>query len=62
MKRLSKEEENEIRNKLDYIADGLYKDYAPASSLKWAHKTIKRLLFDVHMLQKDLEDKIDENG
>lgn len=51
MIRLSKDEENRIRDRLDFIAEDIHNDRCSIDSLEWSHKTIKRLLFDVYMLQ-----------
>lgn len=51
MIRLSKDEENRIRNRLDYIAEDVNNGRCSIDSLKWCHETIKRLLFDIYMLQ-----------
>lgn len=55
MIRLSKDEENRIRDRLDYIAEDVNNGRCSIDSLKWSHETIKKLLFDIYMLQSVTE-------
>lgn len=41
--------ENEIRNRLDNIAESLYHDNISAEDLAWSYNTIKDLLFMLYM-------------
>lgn len=61
MKRLNEREETIIRNMLDNMGDRLYHDVIIPSDAYWAHKTIKRLLFDIYMLQIGMKEREDDS-
>lgn len=60
MKRLNERDEMNIRNWLDEMGDRLYHDVILPEDAYRAHKTIKRLLFDIYMLQGDKKER--DNG
>lgn len=62
MTRLSKDEENRIRDRLDYIAEDINSGRCSIESLRWSHETIKKLLFDIYMLQEVNEKDGGESG
>lgn len=58
MKKLTDDEELEIRNRLDYIGERLYLERKEESAshhwqdLHWAYNTIKSLLYKIHEMER----------
>lgn len=59
MKILTKEEEAAIMNTLDCIHEKLYYDVVLPDDTMWSHKTIKRLLYIINILQGEVDDNDD---
>lgn len=51
MKKLSREEDIIIRNRLDEIQARMYHDVVVFDDMYWSHKTIKELLFIIYSQQ-----------
>jgi hypothetical protein len=62
MKRLSQSEENRIRSWLDEIEARLYHSTSMEEDLYEAHKIIKGLLLDIHILQRDKQEREDKSS
>lgn len=68
MRKLSEEEETSIRNRLNYIAEDLYRDRGSIIKSKrwedmyWAHNTIKDLLYIIYELDNKTEVKKNEGN
>lgn len=62
VKGLSQDEETRIRNRLDYIAKGLHRGESTVADLAWSYTAMKRLLFDIYILQDGLIDKEEKDG
>lgn len=47
--KLSSDRDSEIRNRLEIIAENLYRDDINIEDLTWSYNTIKDLLFMIYM-------------
>lgn len=57
MKKLTSSEDIAIRNRLNEFGDRLYHDVVLPEDAYWAHKTIKKLLYDIYALQQGMEEE-----
>lgn len=55
MKHYSKEIEEEIRNRLDYMRDTIYNQSPSLADTEWSYLTINNLLFYIYMLEEELK-------